>query len=358
MKERNLLFRAGPLALKHIREKGLSPDDVTGIAGAAGGPKWLVLNGLDHALFGEWFSRRTKDLHMVGSSIGSWRFAALASGEGMSRYESFKEAYISQHYEKRPIPKDVTDESYRIMDTFLGSNGIRNILSHPFMRIVILSVRSRYLLSSDRALTLGAGLGIAALANALSRRSLRLFFERTLFHDSRISSGIVENHALHGKRVPLNIQNFRSALMSSGSIPMVMSGISDIPGAPHGTYRDGGLVDYHLDIPFDNDRTGLVIYPHYANRIIPGWFDKKIRSRKIDPSNYESVLVLSPSEGFSSGLPHGRIPDRNDFYRFHGRDRDRISFWNKTVEKSKMLGDDFLEAVETGNISSLVQPLY
>jgi len=51
-------------------------------------------------------------------------------------------------------------------------------------------------------------------------------------------------------RVPLNRENFHYALLSSGSIPMIMPGVRDIADAPDGVYRDGGVIDYHLDIPF------------------------------------------------------------------------------------------------------------
>ena len=71
-----LVFLAGERALKKVRENGLAPEDVKIIAGAAGGPKWLILGQLDRFLFGEWFQGRKTPLFLIGSSIGSWRFAA------------------------------------------------------------------------------------------------------------------------------------------------------------------------------------------------------------------------------------------------------------------------------------------
>ena len=49
---------AGRKALPIIRDEGLDPDRVQVVAGAAGGPKWLVLYGLDRWLFGEYFKDR------------------------------------------------------------------------------------------------------------------------------------------------------------------------------------------------------------------------------------------------------------------------------------------------------------
>ena len=74
----NLLILAGKRALSVLREQGLSPDSIDVIAGAAGGPKWLVLNGLDRAIFFNWITPKTHPLFLVGSSIGVWRFVSLA----------------------------------------------------------------------------------------------------------------------------------------------------------------------------------------------------------------------------------------------------------------------------------------
>jgi len=49
----SLTLLAGPDALRRIRERGLSADDIDILPGASGGPKWLVLAGLDQVLFRE-----------------------------------------------------------------------------------------------------------------------------------------------------------------------------------------------------------------------------------------------------------------------------------------------------------------
>ena len=54
---------------------------VMGVIGASGGPKWLVLHGLDRVLF-PWLlanANASAPLHSVASSIGSWRFACLGA---------------------------------------------------------------------------------------------------------------------------------------------------------------------------------------------------------------------------------------------------------------------------------------
>lgn len=78
LNEGHLNFFTGDKAITLIRDRGLHPDDVTVVAGAAGGPKWLVLGPLDRALFSCWFKNRVKPVFLLGSSSGAWRFSAAA----------------------------------------------------------------------------------------------------------------------------------------------------------------------------------------------------------------------------------------------------------------------------------------
>ena len=101
----------------------------------------------------------------------------------------------------------------------------------------------------------------------------------------------------------LSEANFKQALLSSGSIPIVMEGVSDIDGI-EGTFRDGGIIDYHLDIPFlPSEDDGLVLFPHFYQHITPGWFDKHLK-RKANPKHMENVVLVSPSQAFVESLPY------------------------------------------------------
>ena len=74
--------------MRIIRERGLRAEDVDIIPGASGGAKWLALAGLDRFLFGEFFAaERTRPLHLIGSSIGSWRMAAFAQRDPVAALE-------------------------------------------------------------------------------------------------------------------------------------------------------------------------------------------------------------------------------------------------------------------------------
>ena len=65
-----LQLLAGPGALELIRERGLRAEDVDVLAAASGGPKWLVLSGLDRVLFGRFLNApRTRPMHLIAASI-------------------------------------------------------------------------------------------------------------------------------------------------------------------------------------------------------------------------------------------------------------------------------------------------
>ena len=53
-----------------------APGSVRAFVGASGGPKWLVLHGLDRVLM-PWLLAEARPIHAIGSSIGSWRMSHL-----------------------------------------------------------------------------------------------------------------------------------------------------------------------------------------------------------------------------------------------------------------------------------------
>ena len=352
----NLTFQAGEKALSVIQEEGLNPDNVKIIAGAAGGPKWLVLNHLDRTIFSQWLNRRTTPLFLIGSSIGAWRFAAASTKDPITSIETFQHEYIHQHYHTRPTPEEVSATSAAILDTYLAKPNASDVLQHPYLRLNIMAVRSKWPVASDTKLRLAAGLVFSFMANLVSRNLLTFFFERTLFSDPRHIPPFADMDQFPINKVSLTQHNLKPALLASGSIPLVMSGVKNIPGLRQGAYRDGGLLDYHPDIPFLKD-DGIVLFPHYRDKITPGWMDKGLFWRKPSRKNMENVVLVSPSKSFIDTLPYNKIPDRNDFYLFKEKQKERISYWNEVVEQSRRLGDDFFEAVQTGKIKEIIKPL-
>ena len=340
-----------------IREGGLNPDQVKVVTGAAGGPKCLILGHLDGTLFSTWLAGRKEPLFLLGSSAAAWRFACVSQEKPLEAIDRFQTTYVHQQYSGKPSAEEITGDSIAFLNTFLGDRGEKEILSHPYLRLNIMSNRCRGLTASDRRGPLLAGLLIAALLNIVSRRSMGLFFERTLLYDRRDIPPFFDMDGFPIRKVPLTEENLRPALLASGSMPVIMSRVTDIPGARKGSYRDGGIIDYHMDVPFTKDGDGIVLFPHYTDRIIPGWFDKRLPWRKPDPSHVENLLLLHPTEAFIQRLPYGKVPDRNDFRLFFGRDKERMDYWNKSIQESRRLSEEFLDAVESGRIRELVRPL-
>ena len=358
MKTEALVFLAGRRALERIRTNGLVSEDVQIVAGAAGGPKWLILGHLDRLLFGHWFRDRTQPLFLLGSSIGSWRLAADSCADPVAAIDRMEAAYIHQVYQRKPTPQEVSAQSLEIIDQALGSSGAREILHHRVNRLNLAAVRSRHLLACGHRLPLALGLATAITANLLSRSLLTWFFRQTLFSDPRSRPPFAYLGQPSIGTACLTPDNLKMALLASGAIPYIMAGVGHIPDAPKGLYRDGGAVDYHLDVPFGLSGAGIVLYPHFSQRIIPGWFDKHLYWRQPSEENMADVLVVAPSEAFVAQLPNGKITDRSDFYTYAGDDQARFACWQQVADAGRLLAEDFIEAVESGRIRHRVKPYF
>lgn len=355
--ENSFVIKAGPKALALIRDEGLRPERIRVLAGAAGGPKWLVLYHLDRLLFGDFFQDRCEALHLIGSSIGAWRFAALSQPDPLEALDRFRDAYIHQTYATRPSAAEVTAESRRVMDRYLDDGSVPAILAHPWCRLNLLAVRCRHLTALEQKAGLTVGLAGAALLNLIGRRHLNAAFERALFHDPRALPPLKARDTLPLARTPLDKTNFKQALLASGSIPLVMAGVTGIPGARPGTYRDGGMIDYHMDLPYAVAEDELVFIPHYAGAVIPGWLDKQLSWRKPAPYNMANVVLAAPAKDLVRRLPNGKIPDRNDFKQFFRKDRERFAVWDQVVEACRAPAEAFMELVYSGRIRHKVQPM-
>lgn len=349
-----LEIRAGSLALAHIRERGLNPEDVAILPGAAGGPKALGIQGLDLALFGDWLPRAPRIRTLIGASIGSWRFASACLPDPVAGFRRLGELYTSLRFGRKASIAEVTRSCREMLEALLQDQDDA-ILDNAHYRLTVMVVRSQGLLAGERRLQVALGLTSVIASNLLSRRRLAGHFERIVMHDPRQAPPLGELSDFPSRCIPMDRLNLRAALLASGSIPLVMEGIRDIPGVGPGTYRDGGLLDYHLDLPYQEP--GLVLYPHFTHRVIPGWFDKSMPWRKANQQRLSRVVLLSPSAEYLDGLPHGKLPDRTDFKRYLGNDEGRARYWRQAMAESQRLGDEFLDLVENGKLSERLKPL-
>ncbi len=351
----SLTFLAGPKALKFVKQNGLRPDHIKAMPGAAGGPKWLILNRFDQVVFGEWFKDRQTPVHLIGSSSGAWRFMAAAQADPLAAMARLEDIYSGYCISGEPTPRRIREDAVDMIEHIMGEKGISEILQNPTIRLHIMTVRSTAFTSGEGKVSLGLPCIVAALANALSRKNLNMFFQRALFSDPRVERPFPWVNDLPMERIPLTEKNLKPAVVASGSIPIITEGGGNLPDAPPGVYRDGGVSDYHFDMPLvDEGEEGLVFYPHYIDKIIPGWLDKTLKWRQARPQTLNSMILLTPSKQFVANLPGGRIPERQDFIKME--DRDRVKWWRQVLGETDRLGDALREVIAKDAWAKVLKP--
>ena len=145
-------------------------------------------------------------------------------------------------------------------------------------------------------------------------------------------------------------------LIASGSIPLVLEGVVGIDGASEGTYWDGGIIDYHLHLPYAHIE-GLVLYPHFTNKIVPGWLDKMLPWRKAKGASLDNVVLVCPSAKYLDKLPLKKLPDRNDFKRFENDYDARVKYWRFAMDESARLRDELAELIVSGDVAGRLQAI-
>ncbi|MBA5686386.1 patatin-like phospholipase family protein [Rugamonas apoptosis] len=336
-----ITIRLGRRARERIAANGLQAADVAIVPAAAGGPKGLILNGIDCWLFGSWLAQAPRQRALVGASIGAWRMAAAAFHDPVAAQRRLARLYAAQRYPAKVDAAYVSRTCRALLDEVLDGRGAE-VLNHPGHRLSVLTVRGAGPLAGTGGVRWRemAGFLRAAASNAIARSRLAGSMERVVFHDSRDDTQWLRQpfDAFAGHFVGLSDANLRDALLASGSIPLVLEAVSGIAGAPPGDYWDGGLIDYHLHLPYQRD-PGLVLYPHFADYIVPGWLDKSMPWRRVRDAALDNVILISPSPAFVASLPNGKLPDRRDF-KFYGQDHAaRTRDWSRAIAESERMAE-------------------
>lgn len=351
---RPLLFKAGRAAFEEVRRHGFAVERIGTLAGASGGAKWLVLSQLDRVIADRILPKLGAPVHLIGSSIGAWRHACFAQSDPLAAIDRFESAYLEQTYSANPDIREISDKGLEILHRLFGEQGAKQVVSNPVLRTHIMTVRSGFLTSSDSRWPLGFGLATVATANLFHRRALGAFFSRGLFYDARDRPPFFDVKGFPLHRIALSEDNLIDAVQASGSVPMVVAGVKNIKGAPAGVYRDGGIIDYHLDLPLSEpDR--ITLFPHFLDRLIPGWFDKKLSWRKPSRRHTDTIILVCPSKEFVSRLPYAKIPDRTDFVKM-SQDQ-RMQSWRKAVDACGELADDLADVLDNGRLAARLEPL-
>jgi hypothetical protein len=100
-----------------------------------------------------------------------------------------------------------------------------------------------------------------------------------------------------------------------------------------------------------------VLYPHFTDRIIPGWLDKALPWRRARGAWLDNVILLSPSRAYLDRLPLKKLPDRNDFKRFVDDYEGRLKYWRFAMDESERLADEFRTLCASGRPVDIIRPL-
>lgn len=389
---RLLEYRAGPAALRVLRERGLSSDTLSVLAGPASGPKWIPLAGLDRALLdsalleerprvtasaprvsgGVTRSRRERSPWdraqspwdraqprlpfarklLVGASAGAWRMMALGARRPEEAHRRLLDGYIGQVFPDDFTAAYVTGVYREMIGKIFDGEEAAHILDHPVFDVAAHTVRvrrpwgwrSRYLKQAQMV-----SLGWTGLMQAVSRTGTDRVLERVLFHSR--PGGVA---GFDGHVVALTAENLVDATIASGTVPFYMEPVRDPAGAPAGLYMDGGLSDYHLREAYSSE--GITLFPHFQRRIVPLWFDRYWKRREPGPAVLANVLQVYPSAAFVAELPGGTIPERRDFFTFAREPEERIRRWREVAARSERLGAELLDDLSAGRIPDLARP--
>ena len=326
----------GSEAAKTIGERGWQSAPFSTLIGASGGPKWLILSELDKVLGQALLLKRGEPMTLLGSSIGTWRHACLSINDPGAAISRLQHAYLYQEYScARPSPIEVSEVAEQMLREALGPEGAQQVAAHPTLRNAIVTARAKGVARGESGWKLGMGMATATLGNAISRKGLEVLFDRVAFCHRELSA-LPFADGFNTQLTAINDLNLIPALKASGAIPFLMQCEPTIPGASGGPFWDGGIIDYHFTLKA-SQTPGLVLYPHFRDRLTPGWFDKMLRWRTPERSVIDQLVLMCPSDAFLAQLPHGKIPDRGDFRLMSPS--ERIAYWETCVRESARLAE-------------------
>lgn len=339
----------GENAFNTVKEHGFKQELFTTMLGASGGPKWFTLFGLDKYIFGDFFKDRTTTLDLIGSSAGAFRFAALSQKDPVAGITRLANIYANTIYSEKAKANEITEKGIALLEGVMGENGIDELINNPIIKAHFVVAKCQGLTSYERKLPLLMGLVSSMVFNQVDRGLLAKQYQRFIYKHPKSTLTLEDKFSFNTKYQSLTKENLIPSLLASGSIPLVMEGIKDIPGSPKGMYRDGGIIDYHFDVDITSS-SGLTLYPHFSSQPKAGWFDKNL-ARSVNQDYYQNTVMLVPSDEFIAKLPYGKIPDRKDFTDFDAQ--TRIKYWHTVMAESERLAEAFEKIVKSGQVDDI-----
>lgn len=351
----SLTILAGNRARAHIQTHGLQASDIAAIPGAAGGPKGLILNGLDRFLLGHWLKDSQRPRQFIGASIGAWRMAAACAPNPLATLDCLAKQYTeAQCYRKGATIDEITAVCDGMIQAVLADDAAA-IAQHESRHLITWVNRGKPVLHDPNGKARKRGFAAAVIANTASRGKLGRYLERVVYSNPRASLDWLREpfDTIPSEYRPLDANNLKPALLASGSIPFILHPVMDIPGSPPGPYWDGGLTDYHLGLPYHR-LDGLVLYPHFVPSITPGWLDKWVKRRRTAAEWLTNMILICPSDEFVASLPNGKIPDRSDFAGYGFDHAVRMRNWRTCIAESRRLADEWASFVEKPDMSRVL----
>ena len=290
---------------------------------------------------------------LVGASIGAWRMSAAAQADPLAALDRLAECYVSrQRYRVGVTPCEVAEKIV----------GLAESVAQPWQPRADVSLRVIVARAVGPLAGKGSRSAFARIAgaNALSRERLARHFNRHVFASGPASplDGLWQD-GFATRQHDLTGENCVAALTASGSIPLICDAVGHIPGLPDAHYWDGGLIDYHIHLPYQQ-MAGITLYPHFVEGVIPGWLDKFIPWRKQGFGKgadwLSSMLLIAPSPALLARLPNNKLPDRNDFYHYGADHEAREAAWRRAMGECERIAETFARWVEKPDLS-VVMPL-
>ncbi len=347
----NLVIKAGPKALKHLKKNGFNPKDVKAISAAAGGPKWFVIYHLTRYIAEHILPFTEGKINLIGSSVGGWQMACMSTSNPGPALQRLRDRYADEVYQMPITTDEISRGCHSTLLKTITDDDISFIINNQKVNLNIFAARGKGILRGTSKYRVYPGLLFNFLTNALSRKLIGLSFDRYIFSTQMEMPFDQSKSVLSTNLVQLDQQKFRDVLMATAAIPLVMNGVQSVNGQEHNTFWDGGLTDYHMVLPYYQE--GLVLMPHFFPDLAPGWMDKSLKYRRAKGEDLSNVIMVHPSAEYVRSLPKGKISSREDFLEF-GEDQDgRAKYWTEISERGTALKDELHEIIQSGNMANV-----
>ena len=235
--------------------------------------------------------------------------------------------------------------------------GIAEIFANEKYRMHIGTVRCHGGLNA-KVWRQGIALGRAAMLSTFTDRHLIGLTERTIFSDPRSDIHFTARDGFPVRHAKLTPAKFPQKPCAHQALYRSTCNPVHLEEDPDHIYHDGGMLDYHpVPSNFWPQTEGLVLYPHFYDHFKLRWFDKFYPWRKVAAHKLDNVIMLAPRRDWVKALPDGKIPSRQDFPKYRKNEAERFEKWHEVVRRSHALGEEFIDACQSGKISDLVQPL-